>query len=255
MLADAGQHVLQRPALGDVVEHVAGRDQRRAAARGEPGQRLDAGGIVAAIAVLRREIAAWQAVAQLLQESRESSRRARPAAGRPRSGPRRAPAGPRARAGTRPSRPAAGRARSAATAGHRRRGRSGSRAASGRGCQPLPSSDPFLLSSSGLTRGPSLPAHEPARHEGWAARVEPEGDKADDRAARPSWHRGRAGRRPRSGGRPPWRRSARAPRRPACCGRSARAPRARARAARSTSSSGCEPPRRNEKLLVTWSSA
>ncbi|MCC2666077.1 MAG: hypothetical protein K0S35_3999 [Geminicoccaceae bacterium] len=63
VLADAGQHVLERPALGDVVEHVAGREERRAAAGGELGQSLDPGGIVAAVAVLCREIAAWQAVA------------------------------------------------------------------------------------------------------------------------------------------------------------------------------------------------
>ena len=57
MLADAGQHVLQGPALGDVVEHVAGRDQRCPAGGGEPGQRLDARRIVAAIEMLRGEIA------------------------------------------------------------------------------------------------------------------------------------------------------------------------------------------------------
>ncbi len=64
MLADAGQHVLQGPPPGDVVEHVAGRDQGRPAGCGEPRQRLDARRVVAAIEMLRGEVAAaWQAVA------------------------------------------------------------------------------------------------------------------------------------------------------------------------------------------------
>ena len=38
MLADAGQHVLQRAALGRVVEHVVGGEQGRAGAAGDLGQ-------------------------------------------------------------------------------------------------------------------------------------------------------------------------------------------------------------------------
>ncbi len=38
-LADAGEHVLQRAAVGRVVEHVAGGDERRGAAVREAGKR------------------------------------------------------------------------------------------------------------------------------------------------------------------------------------------------------------------------
>ena len=72
VLADAGQHVLERPALGDVIEDVAGREQRRAAPCGELGQRRDPGRIVAAVAVLRGEI---DRARELRMQAREKSRK------------------------------------------------------------------------------------------------------------------------------------------------------------------------------------
>ena len=55
-LADAGEHVLQGTPVGGVIEHRIGGDERDAGARGEIGERCDAGAIVAAITVPRREI-------------------------------------------------------------------------------------------------------------------------------------------------------------------------------------------------------
>ncbi len=142
VLADAGEHVLQRAPLGHVVEHVAGRDQGHAATPREPGQRLEARGIVAAIDLLRREIARLAGGGATFPEKPRTHRRSAPAAERRRSALRHAPADPRARAGISPFPPAAGRARSAATAGHRRRGRSGSRAASAVLRPPRPRAPP-----------------------------------------------------------------------------------------------------------------
>ena len=56
VLADAGEHVLERPPRGRVVEHVASGHERRAAGISELGQRLDARAVVAAIEVLRGKI-------------------------------------------------------------------------------------------------------------------------------------------------------------------------------------------------------
>ena len=55
-LADAGENVLQGAAMGRVIKHAAGGDERNAGARGELRQSGDAGAIVAAISVPRREI-------------------------------------------------------------------------------------------------------------------------------------------------------------------------------------------------------
>ena len=56
--ADAGQHILQRPPLGDVVEHVVGRDERQPGRLGESREAGEAAHIVAAIEVMRGEIGA-----------------------------------------------------------------------------------------------------------------------------------------------------------------------------------------------------
>ncbi len=58
MLADAGQHVLQRPPLGDVVEHIAHREERQPALFGDRGEAGKAAHIVAAIEMMRGEIGA-----------------------------------------------------------------------------------------------------------------------------------------------------------------------------------------------------
>ena len=58
VLADAGQHILQRPPLGDVVEHVVGRDERQPGLVGDRGEAGEAPRIVAAIEMLRGEIGA-----------------------------------------------------------------------------------------------------------------------------------------------------------------------------------------------------
>ena len=55
-LADAGEHVLQGTAMGRVIEHAAGGDEGNTDARGKIGERGDAGAIVAAISVPRREV-------------------------------------------------------------------------------------------------------------------------------------------------------------------------------------------------------
>ena len=55
-LADAGEHVLQGAAMRRVIEHGIGGDEGYADARGEIGERCDAGAIVAAIRMPRREI-------------------------------------------------------------------------------------------------------------------------------------------------------------------------------------------------------
>ena len=52
MLADAGQHVLQRPAVGAVGVHVVRSDERRTRAAGEGGEAVDAPCVVAAVKVL-----------------------------------------------------------------------------------------------------------------------------------------------------------------------------------------------------------
>ncbi len=50
--ADAGQHILQRPPLGNVIEHVVGRDQRQPRRLGQSRQIGEAARIVAAIEVM-----------------------------------------------------------------------------------------------------------------------------------------------------------------------------------------------------------
>ena len=55
-LADAGEHVLQGPAMGCVIEHGVGGDEGKAHACCQLRQRLDAGAVVAAIRMLRGEI-------------------------------------------------------------------------------------------------------------------------------------------------------------------------------------------------------
>ena len=56
--ADAGQHVLQRAPLGQVVEHVVGRDERQPGRLAESSKAGEAPRIVAAIEVLGGEIGA-----------------------------------------------------------------------------------------------------------------------------------------------------------------------------------------------------
>ena len=56
MLADAGQHILQRPPLGDVVEHVVDGDERQPGSLGQRRQAGEAPRIVAAIEMLGGEI-------------------------------------------------------------------------------------------------------------------------------------------------------------------------------------------------------
>ena len=55
-LADAGEHVLQRPAVGGVIEHGTGGDEGKAHACRQLRKRGDAGSIVAAIDMSRGEI-------------------------------------------------------------------------------------------------------------------------------------------------------------------------------------------------------
>jgi hypothetical protein len=55
-LADAGEHVLKGAAVRGVIEHRIGGDERCACAPAEFGECCDAGAIVAAIAMPRREI-------------------------------------------------------------------------------------------------------------------------------------------------------------------------------------------------------
>ena len=63
-LADAGEHVLQGPAMGGVIEHCAGGDEGSAHARRELRKRFDAGAIIAAIRhAARRDKAACVAPA------------------------------------------------------------------------------------------------------------------------------------------------------------------------------------------------
>ena len=56
--ADAGQHVLERPARGSVVEHVVGGHQRHPLRRRDLGQQGEAADIVATVAVAGGEIQA-----------------------------------------------------------------------------------------------------------------------------------------------------------------------------------------------------
>src|SRR5690606_17470282 len=49
--ADASEHILQRPALGDMVEHVIGRHERRARAFRQLSKSRNAGAVVALIAI------------------------------------------------------------------------------------------------------------------------------------------------------------------------------------------------------------
>ena len=58
LLADAGEHVGERAALGMVIEHVVGGDERRADVGGELVQGGKALGFVAAIVMAGREICA-----------------------------------------------------------------------------------------------------------------------------------------------------------------------------------------------------
>ena len=57
-LADAGEHVLQGPAVGGVIEHGVGGDEGKAHARRQLRQRCDAGAVVAAIRVTGGEVEA-----------------------------------------------------------------------------------------------------------------------------------------------------------------------------------------------------
>ncbi len=68
-LADAGEHVLQRAPVRRVIEHRIGGDQGDASARGELGERGDAGPVVAAIGMTRREIEVSERTKCLLDES------------------------------------------------------------------------------------------------------------------------------------------------------------------------------------------
>ena len=72
VLADAGEHVLERAARRAVIEHVVGRDQIETGALGQRGEHRETLDIIAAIAMLGSEIAIGQATAQLAQEGRES---------------------------------------------------------------------------------------------------------------------------------------------------------------------------------------
>ncbi len=56
MLADAGQHILQLPPLGRVIQHVAHRDERQPGPFGDERKMGEAAGIVATIEVMRREV-------------------------------------------------------------------------------------------------------------------------------------------------------------------------------------------------------
>ena len=56
--ADAGQHILQRPPLGGVIEHVVGRDQRQPRHLGQRREAGEAARIVAAIEMMGGEIGA-----------------------------------------------------------------------------------------------------------------------------------------------------------------------------------------------------
>ena len=58
MLADTGQHVLQRPAVGAVIEHVVGGHQRQAVPAGQGGQPGQPLAVVTAIQVLGGQIEA-----------------------------------------------------------------------------------------------------------------------------------------------------------------------------------------------------
>ena len=48
-LADAGEHVRERPALRDVIEHIVDGDERRAQARAELGEQAEPARLVAAM--------------------------------------------------------------------------------------------------------------------------------------------------------------------------------------------------------------
>ena len=58
MRADAGQHILQRPPLGDVIEHIVDGDERKPGRVGDRGETGEAACIVAAIEMVRGEIGA-----------------------------------------------------------------------------------------------------------------------------------------------------------------------------------------------------
>ena len=56
--ADAGQHILQLPPFGQMVEHVVGRDQRQPRHLGQCGEMRKMASIVTAIEVMRSKIGA-----------------------------------------------------------------------------------------------------------------------------------------------------------------------------------------------------
>ena len=70
--ANAGHHVVQRAAVGRVVEHVVGGDQRHAAAGGEVGERAQAACVVGAEAPGGGEVgAAAEFAAQAVERARQ----------------------------------------------------------------------------------------------------------------------------------------------------------------------------------------
>ena len=55
MLADAGEHVLQRPPFGPVIEHVIGGKERHADTAGKPRQEREAAAIAGAMQAVRHQ--------------------------------------------------------------------------------------------------------------------------------------------------------------------------------------------------------
>ena len=83
LLADAGEHVGERPPLRRVVEHVVDGDQRRAGALAEFVEQPEPARLVAAIAVHAGEEGAPRRCAGERGEAlAEGRRESRPAAGR-----------------------------------------------------------------------------------------------------------------------------------------------------------------------------
>ena len=70
-LADAGEHVCKRPALGRVVERVVDGDERRARALAELGEPAEAARLVAAIAVRAGEEASRPGAPRRSEAARE----------------------------------------------------------------------------------------------------------------------------------------------------------------------------------------
>ena len=69
MLADAGQHILQRPALRDMGMDIVDGDQRGTRARRQGGQPGEAPPVVAAIEMLARQIdMAGEAAGKIFQQ-------------------------------------------------------------------------------------------------------------------------------------------------------------------------------------------